>query len=110
MKYILVLFLFISGTMVNSQQNVILEIQHKLKDVPFAFNQSGENNLGHAFTLRRMDFYLSGIEIIHDGGNIISFPDLYILVSLDENQEKTIIDLGSHAVQSIEKNKFFPGD
>lgn len=109
MKYTLLFILFFVGNILYGQQNVVLEIQHMLKDVPFAFNKGTENNMGHAFTLRRMDYYLSAIEIIHDGGQKISFPDLYVLVSLDDNQEKTSIDLGSHTFQTIEKIQFYLG-
>lgn len=109
MKYTLLYLLIFVGNILNGQQNVVLEIQHMLKDVTFAFNKGTENNMGHAFTLRRMDYYLSGIEIVHDGGQKITFPDVYVLVSLDDNQEKTIIDLGSHTFQTIEKIHFYLG-
>lgn len=109
MKYIFLFLGLFTSSVVAGQQNVVLEIQHMLKDTPFAFNKASENNMGHAFTLRRMDYYLSAIEVIHDGGKKISFPNLYVLVSLDENQEKTIINLGSHPLQNIEKINFFLG-
>jgi hypothetical protein len=91
------------------QQNVLLEIRHMLGDKVFQFDKEGMNNLGHPFTLRRMDYFLSGLQITHDGGKTIVLPDLYVLVSLDDNQEKTIIDLGSHSLTNIEKITFYLG-
>ena len=109
MKHIPIIVFFLMVHDLSGQQKVILQIDHFLKDQTFQFDAATQNNLGHPLTIRRMDYYLSGVQITHDGGKVISFPDLYILVSLDENQEKTVIDLGNHDVEIIDKITFYLG-
>ncbi|MBK9637722.1 MAG: hypothetical protein IPO63_07830 [Bacteroidetes bacterium] len=59
--------LFVIST-TKAQQNVFLTITNKLGNTPFAFNQVAQNNLLQDFKITRMDYYISSIIIIHDGG------------------------------------------
>lgn len=93
----------------NAQQKIIVEINHMLGDEIFHFNQTSQNNLDHYFTLRRLDYYLSDFKIIHSGGQVMEVPNSISLVSLDDNQEKTQIDLGLLKVENIEKLSFMFG-
>ena len=90
-----------------SQQTVRLNIQHKLGSQNFAFNQVHSNNLGNNFKLDRLQYYLSGFEIIHDGGQIKTATGVYYLADASLN---TSIDLGSYSgITTIEGIKFAVG-
>lgn len=91
----------LSGLM--AQQSVYLKINHKLGGAPLVMNQASENNLGHAFTIGRVDYYISSISIQHDGGMQTAFPDVYIL-SKGTNEVNVL--LGSADVNDIESISF----
>ncbi len=89
-----------------AQQNVYLTITHKLGNSNFAFNQVAQNNLMQDFKIIRLDYYISGIKIIHDGGQEISIPSKYILAHADAN---IVESLGNFNVTSVEGIKFSIG-
>lgn len=90
-----------------SQQTIRFNIQHKLGSQNFAFNQVASNNLGNTFKLDRLQYYLSGFEIIHDGGQTKPITNVYYLA---DASLITSIDLGSHTdINSIEGIKFAVG-
>ena len=89
-----------------AQQNVFLTITHKLGNSNFAFNQVAQNNLLQDFKIIRLDYYISGIIIIHDGGQEISVPSKYILAHADAN---IVESLGNFNVSSVEGIKFSIG-
>ena len=89
-----------------AQQNVFLTITHKLGNSNFAFNQVAQNNLLQDFKIIRLDYYISGIIIIHDGGQEISVPSKYILAHADAN---IVESLGNFNVTSVEGIKFSIG-
>lgn len=90
-----------------SQQTIRLNIQHKLGSQNFAFNQVTNNNLGNTFKLDRLQYYLSGFEIIHDGGQTKPITNVYYLA---DASLITSIDLGGHTdINSIEGIKFAVG-
>ncbi|HAD34420.1 MAG TPA: hypothetical protein DCF44_07965, partial [Chitinophagaceae bacterium] len=50
------------------QKDVFLTITHKLGANPFAFNKNAQNKLGQSFQITRVDYYISGLIIVHDVG------------------------------------------
>lgn len=97
--------LFFSGSF--AQQNVKLNIQHKLKTQNFAFNQASTNNLGNDFNLNRLQYYMSGFAIVHDGGQVTAVTGTYALVDASQT---TQIDLGSQSgINTIEGITFAIG-
>ncbi len=89
-----------------AQQNVFLTITHKLGNSNFAYNQVAQNNLMQNFKITRLDYYISGIKIIHDGGQEISIPSKYILAHADLN---IVENLGIFNVTAVEGIKFSIG-
>lgn len=75
-----------------AQQNVKLNIQHKLKTQNFAFNLASTNNLTNDFNLSRLQYYMSGFAIVHDGGQVTTITGTYALVDASQT---TQINLGS---------------
>lgn len=106
-KSILLSFALMFSFMIsNAQKNVYLTISHKLGASNFAFNQTAQNNLSQDFKITRVDYYISGIKIIHDGGMITNVTPHYVLVKGNTN----LLDLlGSFNVTNVEGIKFSIG-
>lgn len=48
-----------------AQKDIYFTITHKLGTADFVFNQNAQNNLMQDFKISRIDYYISGIKIIH---------------------------------------------
>ncbi len=106
-KIILSFFAFIAlGLSIHAQNSVKLNIHHKLADVDFAFNEGAKNNIGHDFNVTRLQYYISGFSLIHDGGTPTAIDDLHVLVNASQTTE---IDLGEHDVTDMEFIRFHMG-
>ena len=106
-KITILLFVLTISLSSLAQKNVVLKINKKLGANTFALNQVSQNSLTQNFKITRMDFYLSGFTIIHDGGIQTIVPaGKYILVkgSADVN-----VSLGTFDVTNIEGIKFHIG-
>ena len=90
----------------NAQTNVNLHIEHMLGSNTFAFNQTASNNLGHSFNVVRMEYYLSEITLIHDGGQDTTIDNLWILVDAGS---PTTVPLGSFNISALEGIRFAVG-
>lgn len=90
----------------NAQKKVTLTIKHMLGTTPFAFSKTAANNLGQNFNINRVDYYISQIAIIHDGGMLMTVPNKYILAKGSANVNE---DLGTFTVTNVEGIKFFIG-
>lgn len=89
-----------------AQKNVFLTISHKLGAANFSYNQTAQNNLSQDFKVSRVDYYVSGIRIIHDGGMETPVPSHYILVKGSTN---LLDNLGNFNVTNVEGIKFSIG-
>lgn len=69
-------------------------------------NLAAENNLGNAFNVSRLEYYISKISIIHDGGSVTEASGVYILANASSDLS---VDLGSYNVTKIEGVKFSVG-
>lgn len=86
------------------ERNVVLVLNHSLNGSQFAFNTPQQTGTaGRMFKLTRLEYYVSGIQIVHDGGQVTSIPDLYLLVNPSSNKSYT---LGMHAFTQIEGIRF----
>ncbi len=88
------------------QTNVNVNIEHLLNGNEFAFNQTGTNNNGDEFTIDRLEYYISGISIAHDGGQVQSFPDVYVLVNAEDPTE---FNVGEMEMTNLESLSFYIG-
>ncbi len=89
-----------------AQKDVKLKINHFMGTSPFAFNTEAQNDLGNAFKLNRLEYYISGISITHDGGQETKMSDTYILVKA--NQSETVL-IGNIDITEIEAINFSIG-
>lgn len=90
----------------NAQNNVELQINHKLANADFGFEIGAKNNLDHDFNVTRLQYYISEISIIHDGGTETTIPDLFILVDAGE---ATTVNMGEFDINSAEAIHFHIG-
>lgn len=108
MKKIFTLIALFCGVFATFSQNSIkLNINHKLGNNAFAVNQAALNNLGHNFSLNRMQYYMSGFVITHDGAQTTTVTGVYALVDAAAPAQ---IDLGSFpSITNVEAIKFSIG-
>jgi hypothetical protein len=90
----------------NAQKNVFLTVSHKLASANFAFNQTAQNDLMQNFRITRIDYYISSIKIIHDGGIETAVPNKYIIA---KGNATVISSLGNFNVTNVEGVKFSVG-
>ena len=99
-KYLLLpLACLLMQTNIFSQNNVQFNIHHFLGEEDFEMEMGAQNNLGHDFNLHRLEYYISEITIIHDGGVFTPVEDVWVLVNADES---TQVDLGSYDINQVE--------
>lgn len=94
------------GSLTFGQSDVYLQINHQLGEVPFAFDTEVTNNLGDNFSVDRMEYYLSEITLVHDGGTETAVPDTWILV---DGGVFTNVYLGSYELTTLEGIRFGVG-
>ncbi len=91
------------------QTNVVLKIDHKFGEENFELGLVGENNLGNVFVASRLEYYVSRITIVHDGGVHTSVPDEVVALVRPQDEVSTSISLGEFDVLEVEAVKFHIG-
>ncbi len=104
----ILLFIFLIGTLTTAlaQKNVYLNISHVLATSDFTYNQTAQNNLTQNFKISRVEYYISSIIIIHDGGTQTSVPNKYILAKGSNTVSEL---LGNFNLINVEGVKFSIG-
>ena len=101
-----IIIALLGATGMQAQTNINLKINHLLKDKSFAFNQTAQNDLNNNFNVKRLEYYISGISLIHDGGKVTNAKDVYILVDAGKNE---LFSLGTMDVTNVEAINFAIG-
>ncbi len=89
-----------------AQVNVTLHMDQKLGDLPFSYETITQGNVGYYFQMTRMQYYVSDIRLIHDGGQVTMITDLYFLV---DPAIDTDFSLGSFELSELEQISFSIG-
>ncbi len=107
MKKILTLIylIVISNQFLFAQSEIKLRINHLLGDLPFSFNQTATDDYGNDFYIDRLEYYVSGIQLIHDSGNITD-TETILLVDASNNEDYS---LGFYDITDLEAIKFSIG-
>lgn len=84
-----------------AQTDINLNLNHKFNGSDFQYGTTYDLN-GTAVSLSRVQYYLSGFEITHDGGQITDMPDAYVLGS----GNVTSYSLGQETVTTLEGISF----
>lgn len=82
-----------------AQNDIQFNIHHKLGDGPFVMNSTTTNNLNNTYQFNRLDYYISEISIVHDGGIETKMEDLWVFVS---TRQTTEVELGNHNINEVE--------
>lgn len=64
-----------------AQTDINLNLEHKFNADDFMYGTTYTLPGGPAVSLSRVQYYLSGFEVTHDGGQTLALPDSYILAS-----------------------------
>lgn len=106
-KVLLTLLLSIAFMAISfAQTEVTLNINHKLGLADFAIDMTAQNNLNHDFNVQRLQYYISEIKIVHDGGIETLIEDVHILADAEKTLSK---NLGSYNITNVEGVKFSIG-
>ncbi len=89
-----------------AQSDVVLNIEHRINQDPFAFNDARTAPGGYEFDVSRLQYYISDIQIVHDGGQTTDVDDVWLLVNAGNDVD---FDLGSHNVTTVEGINFYIG-
>ncbi len=103
-------FLTFSVLMVSAyaQTPVRLVMHHHLGTNDFALGTAASNNLGNAFNVSALKYYMTKFTIVHNGGQLLTVSDDTVaLVTASGNA--TTIELGSFNVTNIEGIRFHIG-
>ena len=104
-----ILFALVIGAFsfqLKAQNDIIFKIHHKLGESDFSLQQEATNNLDNNFKVKRLEYYISEVSIIHDGGLESIVEDLWILVNAATDTE---VYLGQLDITTVEKIKFHIG-
>ncbi len=99
----LLLGLVLAGTgfSAQAQTNIDLALNHQFEGASFQYGTVYDLN-GTAVSLSRVQYYLCGFELTHDGGQTTSMPDTYVLASGNVSS----YSLGTENITSLEGFSF----
>lgn len=104
MKKIITLLLTLFALQaVQAQTNVTFRIWHRLGANPFAYGDVGTNNMPNDFKVDRLEYYISDIVLVHDGGIETPVPQTWILADGSAPVDQA---LGSFNITTLESVKF----
>jgi len=93
-------------TGISAQTNVRLNLHHMLGNEDFAAERTAVNNLNTPFKITRLEYYLSEITLVHDGGIETPVTDMWILTNV---MERSSYELGDFDIVQLEKIIFHVG-
>ena len=106
MKNIFTSFLLLASLATFAQSDVYLQFNHLWNDAPFQLDQELMTNGGQSVKVDRLEFYLSQFSIQHDGGQITTVDNTWLLVRPAENES---FYLGNYDITTVEAITFSCG-
>ena len=94
------------ATSLLAQTNVVLQMEQLLAGRPFTFAQTTQAEMGYYFNVTRLQYYVSEITLIHDGGQRTPVVDYHLLI--DPSKDSVFI-LGNFPVTDLEEIEFWIG-
>lgn len=111
-KIITIAFTLLITISLSAQTNFILDIDHKSGDKAFDPAKTAKNDLGNDFNVARLEYYISKISILHDGGKETEAKDVYALINPVSSASATSTEvlLGKYSnITTVEGIKFHIG-
>ncbi len=94
------------STLLQAQTDVRLSINHLFNSAPVQFNTTLTNSSQEEFEITRLEYYISGITLTHDGGQITEASEAFVLVNAEEG---TNVLLGNFPITNLESIEFGVG-
>lgn len=85
------------------QKNVFFKINHMLGANAFSYNMVTSNNQNNSFEISRLEYYISEIKLIYDGGQDTVLSDTYLMVKANQPVNEF---LGSFNITNLESIEF----
>lgn len=105
-KIITITAVLLLSVAVSAQKNVKFTINHLSGLAPFASSTPITNDYGDQLKVNRLEYYISEITIVHDGGKETQAKDVYILANANSNDT---INLGNYDITTVEAVNFAVG-
>ncbi len=88
-----------------AQTNVELNIQHKFEKSTLILGQTYTNEANRVLQIDRVQYYWSGIKLVHDGGQITMIPNIGLLINgLQSNYSLGRVPNRIEALEKLEFN------
>lgn len=87
-KLLLLLILSVLSRMSQAQTEVVLRFEHRLDGKAFALNQETTSPKGTKYKTSRLQFYISGLKITHDGGQELALNSVFLFVDPSKQDSK----------------------
>ena len=104
MRFFTIILMLCFFNSANSQKEIVLRLSHALNDSSFKYNENFEVD-GNKNYYTRLQYYLSGFELEHDGGQSTILNNVYVLASGHISNYY----LGNFNVSSLESISFDVG-
>ena len=101
-RNLLIALCLIATNTLFAQTDLTLSFEHTYEAAPFNYGTIYTTENGTGIRFNRVQYYLSGFEITHDGGTVTPMPDSYVLASGNISN----YSIGSEAVTSLEGIRF----
>jgi hypothetical protein len=88
-----------------AQTQINLQLNHTYNDQAIVYGESYVDAQNRAVEFSRSRYYLSSFEVVHDGGQVTSLDDVYVLAHANISS----YDLGSYNIESVERLRFNVG-
>lgn len=82
-----------------AQTTVMLNFEHQFGNSELTMDTPYTVGAGYDLKIERLEYYLSELAIVHDGGQITLIPNMWLLVRPEED---SVFNLGVFNIQSIE--------
>lgn len=100
MRSLFSIILFFTFTVItNAQVDISIHMHQKLGDQPFGYNTVVQTAAGYFVKVTRLEYYISEVKLIHDGGQITPVTDQYFLVAPNAD---SILELGNFDITLLE--------
>ena len=104
-KILLIAFLFSTSFGLYAQSPILLSIKHKLSGENYSPTTSVTAEMGYQFNAKRVQYYISNIKLIHDGGNETLIDEHFLI----DASEDFVGQLGTPAIENLEGIKYSIG-
>jgi len=99
---LLIITILVFGLSLKAQKDVVLDINHLINNAPLNLTGTVYNTVNGIYNVNRLQYYVSGIQLVHDGGQTMDLTGVYLLVDGDTSSYA----LGNYNVTNIEEIRY----